>query len=194
MTNEELNTKLYEKLFAEQEEFKSWLIKQPPQEILKHAYVYGIREDILDNLKYHDLSDEQAKALLASENPLKEISHAFENAVSDYIDIIHNCIECQADEQVEIQHEKFRNLSVYIFSETFAEEHDELDKYRASHQANIDCRNAIEVAIVNHYHDNHLDSSCVHEVIDRFGMERTAFILANTVQDNDSDARISKEN
>ena len=30
MTNEELNTKLYEKLFAEQESFKGWLLTQPP--------------------------------------------------------------------------------------------------------------------------------------------------------------------
>ncbi len=38
MTNEELNTALYEKLFAEQQDFKGWLVKQPPEEILKHAY------------------------------------------------------------------------------------------------------------------------------------------------------------
>ena len=47
MTNEELNTKLYEKLFAEQQDFKGWLVKQPPEEILKHAYEYVIREDIV---------------------------------------------------------------------------------------------------------------------------------------------------
>ena len=34
MTNEELNTALYEKLFAEQQDFKGWLVKQPPEEIL----------------------------------------------------------------------------------------------------------------------------------------------------------------
>ena len=38
MTNEELNTALYEKLFAEQQDFKGWLVKQTPEEILKHAY------------------------------------------------------------------------------------------------------------------------------------------------------------
>lgn len=46
MTNEELNTALYEKLFAEQQDFKGWLVKQPPEEILRHAYEYVIREDI----------------------------------------------------------------------------------------------------------------------------------------------------
>ena len=38
MNNQELNTALYEKLFAEQEKFKGWLLTQPPSEILNHAY------------------------------------------------------------------------------------------------------------------------------------------------------------
>ena len=46
MTNEELNTELYKKLFAEQEKFKGWLLTQPPDEILKHAYEYVMREDV----------------------------------------------------------------------------------------------------------------------------------------------------
>lgn len=62
MTNEELNTKLYEKLFAEQENFKGWLLTQPPEEILNHAYEYTIREDILISMEYNDLTDEQASA------------------------------------------------------------------------------------------------------------------------------------
>ena len=44
MTNEELNTRLYEKMFAEQERFRDWLLSQPPAEILNHAYEYTVRE------------------------------------------------------------------------------------------------------------------------------------------------------
>lgn len=43
MTNEELNTALYEKMFAEQETYRSWLLSQPPGEILNHAYEYTVR-------------------------------------------------------------------------------------------------------------------------------------------------------
>ncbi|MBQ3614126.1 MAG: DUF3848 domain-containing protein, partial [Bacteroidales bacterium] len=78
MDNEALNTKLYEKLFAEQEKFKGWLLTQPPEEILNHAYEYTIREDIVLAMEYHDVSDEQAKALLSSPAPLAEIFQAFE--------------------------------------------------------------------------------------------------------------------
>ena len=38
MTNEELNTALYKKMFAEQEKYKEWLLSLPPDEILNHAY------------------------------------------------------------------------------------------------------------------------------------------------------------
>ena len=34
MTNEELNTALYEKMFSEQETYRAWLLTQPPEEIL----------------------------------------------------------------------------------------------------------------------------------------------------------------
>ena len=74
MTNEELNTKLYEKMFAEQEQFRDWLLSQPPAEVLNHAYEYTVREDILVSLEYNDLEDSQARALLKSGKPLKKIS------------------------------------------------------------------------------------------------------------------------
>ena len=45
MTNEELNTALYEKMFAEQETYRAWLLSQPPEEILNHAYEYTMREE-----------------------------------------------------------------------------------------------------------------------------------------------------
>lgn len=76
--SEELNTKLYEKLFAEQEQFKGWLLTQPPEEILNHAYEYTIREDIVLAMEHHDVSDEQAKALLAFGSiPNKQSANVF---------------------------------------------------------------------------------------------------------------------
>lgn len=69
MTNEELNTALYEKMFAEQEKYRAWLLSQPPEEILNHTYEYTMREDILLSLEYHDLPDAQARAMLKSPQP-----------------------------------------------------------------------------------------------------------------------------
>lgn len=44
MTNEELNTALYEKMFTEQTQFLSQLITRTPIEILDMAYEYRVRE------------------------------------------------------------------------------------------------------------------------------------------------------
>lgn len=61
MTNEELNTALYEKLFAEQQDFKGWLVKQPPEEILT-----------VHTANYEELRD------LAERDPRKEKEHGRE--------------------------------------------------------------------------------------------------------------------
>ena len=97
MTNEELNTKVYEKLFDEQQKYKEWLLTQSPEEILNHAYEYTVREDIVLAVEYHDLSDEQTKALLSSPAPLDEIFHDFEQIEGDHMDVIRGCIETRAN-------------------------------------------------------------------------------------------------
>lgn len=44
-TNQELNTLLYQKMFAEQERYRQHLLTLPPEEILDSAYEYTIREE-----------------------------------------------------------------------------------------------------------------------------------------------------
>lgn len=41
MTNEELNTRLYEKMFAEQEQFRDWLLSQPAADFEPRLRVHG---------------------------------------------------------------------------------------------------------------------------------------------------------
>ena len=73
MTNEELNTALYEKMFSEQETYRAWLLAQPPEEILNHTYEYTVREDILMSLEYNSLPNTQVQALLKSPSPLADV-------------------------------------------------------------------------------------------------------------------------
>ena len=194
MDNEALNTKLYEKLFAEQEKFKGWLLTQSPEEILNHAYEHTIREDIVLAMEYHDLSNEQANALLSSPAPLDEIFHDFEQIEGDHMDVIRGCIETRADDIIEDQRKALLQLPIYPQTAAYAREHGELEIYRASHRANVDCKNAIEDAISAHYKDNRLNMACLKEVTDRFGLDRTAHVVANTIRDKDWDGRISDEN
>lgn len=96
MTNEELNSKLYEKMFAEQEQFRDWLLSQPPAEILNHAYEYTVREDILMSLEYNDLEDSQARALLKSGKPLKQIFERWEDKETSHMENIWDTVQEQA--------------------------------------------------------------------------------------------------
>ena len=88
MTNEELNTALYKKVFAEQEKYREWLLSQPPDEILNHCYEYTVREDIVLALEEYDLSDKQCKALLKLPCPLADVFKDFEKRETDHMDNI----------------------------------------------------------------------------------------------------------
>lgn len=194
MTNEERNTALYKKLFAEQEVFRDWLKNQSPEEILNHAYEYTIREDILLSLECHDLSDAQADALMKSPSPLADVFRDFEKRETDHMETIWDCLESRADTILEEQRRTLRETPVYPYPASYAQEHGELEQYRASNRANIACKEAIESAIREHYHDNQLDSQAAAQVVDAFGLDRTMYVLANTVQQKDWDARFSLGN
>ena len=87
------------------------------------------------------------------------------------------------------------NIPVYKQSAEYAIEHDELPIYRESFRVNMACRDALETAIHESYHDYCLDTGKASaQVAAQFGMERMAYVLANTVRAFDHDGRISRDN
>ena len=106
MNNQELNTALYEKMFAEQETYRKWLLTQPPEEILNHTYEYTVREDILLSLEYHDLPDAQAKALLKSPSPLADVFKDWEKKETGHMEDIWQTVEDRAKEAVKKETKK----------------------------------------------------------------------------------------
>ena len=105
MTNEELNTALYKKVFAEQEKYREWLLSQPPDEILNHCYEYTVREDIVLALEEFDLSNKQCKVLLKSPSPLADVFSDWENKETDYMDNIWQTVEERAKTEAQ-KHKK----------------------------------------------------------------------------------------
>ena len=110
MTNQEWNTTLYKQMFAEQEQFRDWLLTQPPQEILNHAYEYVMREDILLSLEYNDLTDAQAAALLSSPAPLADVYKTFDKMESSHMEEIWSCVEHRADKTLASQLDRAKTL------------------------------------------------------------------------------------
>lgn len=195
MTNEERNTALYQKMFAEQESFRDWLKGQPPEEILNHAYEYTIREDILLSLEYHDLSVAQVYALMNSPSPLADVFKDFEKLETHHMETVWDCLENRADAILESQRRVLRETPLYAQSAAYANAHGELEQYWTSRKVNAACKEAIENSIRDHYSGHSLDgTAAVAEVVNAFGVERTMYILANTVQRQDWDGRISDSN
>lgn len=79
MTNAMMNTQLYQKMYAEQEQYRAWLLTQSPNEILNHTYEYTIRQDILIAMEESRLSARQARVLLKSPCPLTDVYEHFRN-------------------------------------------------------------------------------------------------------------------
>lgn len=191
----EINTRLYEKMFEEQEKYRSWLLSQPPEEILNHTYEYTVREDILLSMEYNDLTDAQARALLGSPSPLGDIFSAFEKIETDHMDCIRDCIENRADDVIARAEAEFRAAPVYYNTAAYAREHGELDQYRLSYNANVACKEMLEKTINSNYSDNRLNTKDVFEqVSDKFSTERIKYVLAVTVRHKDWDGRLSNDN
>lgn len=105
MTNEELNTALYEKMFSEQETYRAWLLAQPPEDILNHTYEYTVRGNILMSLEYNSLPNTQVQALLKSPSPLADVFAAWEDRETSYMEEIWQTVTGRAKEETQ----KFRN-------------------------------------------------------------------------------------
>lgn len=95
--SEELTTRLYEKMEAEQKQYREWLLTQPPDEILNHTYEYTMRQDILMAMEEMDLSDKQARALLKSPCPLADVYEHYRNQEHGHMEQIRSAVESRAN-------------------------------------------------------------------------------------------------
>lgn len=98
MTNEKLNTRLYEKMAAEQTQYRNWLLTLPPAGLLQHAYEYSVREDIVMCMEELELPDKQAKALLRSKTPVADIYEKWQDRETGYMDQVRDTPESKANE------------------------------------------------------------------------------------------------
>lgn len=188
-----MNQALYDRLRAEQDKYKGWLLSQSPEEILNHTYEYTVREDILLLFESNELPDKQADALLRHGTSLADLYKSFGQIDTGYMEALQSLIENEANDLI-AEEEKLRAAPIYYQSAQYARENGELEQYRESHRANIACKEAIQTAIANHYHDNWLDPAGAKEVTDKFGFQRTFLVLANTVRLKDWDQRFSRSN
>ena len=188
MTNE---YDLYKKIDNEQAAYTEWLMQQPPQVILDHAYEYAMRNDIQLSMEYNILTEEQEVALMALDKPLEALCKAYMDADTAHMEEVWDNVERFASSEITRQLEvKLKQRTVYPHSVAYAQEHGELEQYRESFRANIACSKAVDAAIRENYQNNRLNPAAVGQVVERFGMERTLLVLAVTARYKDRDGRI----
>ena len=189
----ELNAALYAKMEEELTDFANWLLKQPPEVILNHAIEYAAKFDIVSIMETTDLSAEKARALLSLEEPLDAIYKDYGESSSNSLDVLVSFIEDKADELLSANQANAA-VQVYPYSGEVAEREGDLEWYRQSHKLNIACKDEIEWAIAQNYSNNILSDEAVHQVVAKFGLPRTAFVLVNTIREKEWDGRISHDN
>ena len=199
MPNEALENALYQRMAAEQDQFKAELLQLTPEEILQKAREYVTRENILQVLGDYPGTEAQTRTLLKSDTPLASIYAELEKQSSDNgINEIKECVESLTDAIAAAeaeQREALRNLPVYPYPADYARQNGELEQYRASYKANVTCKEAIEAAINGNYADNSLDTkTAIRQVTEVYGYPRTLHVLANTIKHKDWDGRISMDN
>ena len=91
MTAEELSKALYEKLMQDQEQYAEWLKTQPPDVILKHAYEYAVREDIVLLLEYNEPTEQE------------EVLQLWEEKETSYMQELWQTMEQYAEDQLRIE-------------------------------------------------------------------------------------------
>ena len=89
MNNVDYKAMLHKKMNNEQNSYRKWLMSQQPAEILKHTYEYTTREDILMCMEELSLQPKQAKAMLKSPCPLKDVSTKRSSGLHERIDEIY---------------------------------------------------------------------------------------------------------
>lgn len=145
-------------------------------------------------LENAELNPAAVEALMRADISLNDLYEEFRDVETDYMDILRTTVETRGETALTAEAE-LRVLPVYEQSMDYALDHEEMEQYRLSHNANVDCKTAIEKAIAQHYADNRLDAAAaVKEIVGVYGMERPAYVLAVTLQNMAHDGRTSREN
>lgn len=100
MNERDYCSELYDKMKAEQDKYRVWLLSQSPREILNHTYEYTMREDIVMAMEDLELTPKQAKALLKSPCPLADVFEEFKDRETEHMDTIRDSIETRANEVI----------------------------------------------------------------------------------------------
>lgn len=100
------NTKLYDKMSTELDNFISELKNQSPDLIIESAYELVIKEDILSIFEYTDYSQNEAKALFELPYPLDAIYQAWLKNDLSYMSLLEDTIKWELEKLSNIKNNR----------------------------------------------------------------------------------------
>ena len=106
MADEELRTKLYEKMLDEQIQYRNWLLGQPSITILANATQYAVWEDIVVEMSALELPEAQARALLKSKTSLADTYKERNKTETHHMEDLRDVIEARANVVIQAEKEK----------------------------------------------------------------------------------------
>ena len=71
--------------------------------ILKHAYEYAVREDIVLLLEYNEPTEQEARALLQEHNVIEKVLQLWEEKETSYMQELWQTMEQYAEDQLRIE-------------------------------------------------------------------------------------------
>ena len=144
------------------------------------------------NLEDTDRSPAQIETMLRSPCPLEDVLRdCFHIDQTDY----NYTLKVLIDQRADIEMEKQRAIPIYNGTAQEAKELGELDKFKASAEADENCKAAIENALARNYDGMRLNTSAaIREVREQFGDNRLVRVTASLIANRQFDGRISPEN
>lgn len=154
---------------------------------------------VITNERNNSLRNYQSIAGWSSDKETKELKGSLETIRKTAAEMITG-IDEKLKERLAVKEQEaptpLRDAAIPVYREAamYAFEAGELDAYRTSMQANMDCKEAIEQTINDYYGNNRLAAeSAVKSILEKFSPERVAYVLAQTIQQKDHDGRISPD-
>ena len=105
MSETDYNARLYEKMKAEQDKYRDWLLHQELSEIINHTYEYTMREDIVMCMEELELEPER-QGFASFPCPLSDVYKEFRDRETEHMDTIRDSIETAADKNLQRQEKK----------------------------------------------------------------------------------------
>ena len=197
--NAEINYEIEVKnsVIAEYDEFKAELTKRSPEEVFEKNYqigAYNSFSSVIENMEAYFTEDDY-KALY------EERGAILGNLYDEFLDTDGFSVE-DYDETVEFikdycqrfHSEIYYRKPIYFQTAHYANEHEEMQQYRSSHEISGNCKREIDESIRSNFDGMHLNAGFEDSLIEKYGRERVAYIVATTIQEHDYDGRYSREN